>query len=171
MPHTAQFEDFNNHYLLSCPRYMYLNLPKTVHPNRPNTTDSPKHCIDDSDRADFIHLSDRFLNNRCWIKLVSWGPWVPRVYSTCILTAFCFELPSSSEDKTCMLHTCYYNSLINFLPFKIRWVPQKRWGCTALFPFLTSAEIKMIHPSAGGYAHHHHQIGLIQHNHSVLGKV
>ena len=52
--HTAQFEDFNIHYLLSCPIYMFLNLPKTVHPNRPNTTDSLKHCIDDSDPADLI---------------------------------------------------------------------------------------------------------------------
>ena len=33
-------------------------------------------------------------------------------------------------------------------------------------------KIKMIHPSARRHSHHHHhQIGLIQHYHSVLGKV
>ena len=102
---------FDIHYLLSCPRYMHLNLPTTVHPNRPNTTDLPKHCIDVSDPADFIRLSDMFLNNRCLTKLVSWGPWVPWVYSTCILTAFCFESLSPSQDNTrrVCIHTCYNN--------------------------------------------------------------
>ena len=31
-----------------------------------------------------------------------------------------------------------------------------------LFPFHTSAKMKMIHPNARGYSHNHHQIGLIQ---------
>ena len=31
-----------------------MEMPKTVHPNRPNTTHSPKHCINVSDLADFI---------------------------------------------------------------------------------------------------------------------
>ena len=53
----------NIHYLLTIRRYMYLKIPETVHPNGPNTTHSPTHCIDVSDLADFIHLSDKFRKN------------------------------------------------------------------------------------------------------------
>ena len=53
----------NIHYLLTIRRYMYLKIPETVHPNGPNTTHSATHCIDVSDPADFIHLSDKFRKN------------------------------------------------------------------------------------------------------------
>ena len=87
----------NLHYLLSCPRHMYLKMPKTVHPNTRNTIHSLKHCINVSNLAD---------------SPVSWGPWVLWVYSsTCTLAAFCCELLSS----------------YNLLPFKIRWILLKSY--------------------------------------------
>ena len=54
----------------------------------------------------------------------------------------------------------------NILGFKPFWVH----GCTTTnihILEMTSAKMKMIDPSAKGYSHHHHKIGLIQPNHSV----
>ena len=71
-PKCGAVSDTNLHFLLSCPRYQqirysHLKMPKTIQPNpdRPTTTHSPKHCINVSNLADFVRLSDRFLNNRC----------------------------------------------------------------------------------------------------------
>ena len=63
-----------------------------------------------------------------------------------------------------MLHTIVISSLKNSLPFKIRWIPLKTWGCTATIPFPPSAKMKMIHPNARGYSHHNHRIGHIPHS-------
>ena len=57
-----------------------------------------------------------------------------------ILQPFALEC---CPPKTCMPHTFYYNHS-NFLPLKIRWIPLKNRGCTAVFPFPTSTRIKSI---------------------------
>ena len=49
-------------------------------------------------------------------------------------------------------HVCYTLVVIITHKFKIRRIPHKRWGCTALFPFPTSAIIIIIYPSARGYS-------------------
>ena len=53
----------------------------------------------------------------------------------------CYILQPSAlkrcPPKTCIPHTFYYNHS-NFLPLKIRWIPLKNRGCTAVFPFPTS---------------------------------
>ena len=94
----------NVHYLLSCQRYMYLEMPKTVHPNRPYTT-RPNTALM-LDLGNFIRLSDSFLiTTDARSNLFPGGPWVPWVHSNCTLTAFCFESLSPSEGKA--RHVCH----------------------------------------------------------------
>ena len=93
------------------------------------------------------------------------------MHSNCTLTAFCFESLSPSEDK--IRHVCY--TLVIIIPHKFSAIydtmdTSKEVGCTALIPFPISRKFKMIRPSVRSYSHHHHQIGLNQHN-SLLVKV
>ena len=105
----------NLHFLLSCPRYMYLKMPKKVRPGRPTTTTthSPKHCINVSYLADFICLSDRFLNNRCMLDQTCFlGPLLgtmgaKNLYPCGLLLWISVRL--WRQDKACVLHACYYN--------------------------------------------------------------
>ena len=118
--HTIQFDDLNLHVCFSL-TFTSCYLSK-IHvsenankgrPGRPTTTHSPKHCINVSYLADFICLSDRFLNNRCMLDQTCFlGPLLgtmgaKNLYPCGLLLWISVRL--WRQDKACVLHACYYN--------------------------------------------------------------
>ena len=83
-----------------------------------------------------------------------------------------FELLSHSEDKT--RYVCYTHVIIithKFSAVLDSLDTSKKQRLYSPFPFpYTCKSKKLNYPNARGYSHHHHQIGLIRLDHSVLVK-
>ena len=93
--------------------------------------------------------------------------WVLNLY--CLCGGNGTDHQPTCTNQHVMLHTNSYDTYNHSYIFCCLRYNQKRSGCTALYPSPPFAKMKMIKPSASGYSQH--QIGLIQHNRSVLVKV